>query len=875
MEHTYSFGYWVRRRRRALDLTQDQLARQVGCTISMLKKIEIDARRPSRQLAERLAVSLLISSEERPHFLQVARAERAVDHLLLSTQPISLPSTDSPRHHLPPTPTPLIGRKQELTEIRALLGNTDRRLVTLVGAGGIGKTRLALHVAAELLDAFPDGVWFVELAPVSDPALVPQTVATTLGVREETGRSILDRLTDYLRTRDALLILDNCEHLIAASALLTESLLHAAPKLHVLATSREVLGIAGETQFHVPSLSTPDALSIPSCDALLSYEAVRLFVDRAKVVLNGFTITPDNASAIAHICRCLEGIPLAIELAAARVDVLRVGQIAERLTDMFRLLTGGSRTALSRQQTLRASIDWSYDLLADPERTLLRRLSVFAGGWTLEAAEQIVSDHGPGSNDDQPRGLLDSDNILDLLIRLVNKSLVIAARRQGQETRYRLLEPIRAYAREQLLASGEEAQIRERHLAYYVDAVVNQQQWMDVWQDAWLSQLRANMDNVRVALDWALNHDVVAGLRLATELWRFCLRYGYVSELAERLDRLLAHPTATPRTTVRANALSAAAQLATWNRLEHASACAEESLAIQRELGNKRGEAFSLLTLGAIRGYISGDSGAARSLILESLALYRALNDTLGIAEALIILGTYFDTTDYMRTRAYLEEAFILCQEQGDLIGMVNALDGVAGIAIWHQDFTRARSALESSLALQERLGEARPATTLLDLGSLALHQGQYKEARAYFEESRVKCRAAGNICLDHWAFVQLGYVALRADDLERARTTFHAAQQRFQQAGMSSGVVYALEGCASLAVREGMLERALKLFAWAEAMRNMSSDLRPPVEQATVDHDVTAIRAQLDDMVFEATWIQGRTLSVEQAIALALDDGE
>ncbi len=874
MDHTYSFGYWVRRRRRALDLTQDQLAQHVGCAVSMLKKIEIDARRPSQHLAERLAVSLAIPWEERIQFLQAARAERGVDHLQLSTQPISLPPADAPRQHVPAPTTPLIGREQALTEIRALLSTTDRRLVTLVGVGGIGKTRLALHLAGDMRDAFPDGVWFVELARVSDPTRLPHAIAATVGLREAAGRSILDRLIDYVRPKAALLILDNCEHLIAASAVLTESLLRTAPKLQVLATSREILGIAGETPFRVPSLSTPDAGPVLPCDALLTYEAVRLFVDRATMALAGFTITPTNAGAIAHLCRCLDGIPLAIELAAARVDLLRVEQISERLTDMFRLLMGGSRTALPRQQTLRASIDWSYALLAEAERVVLQRVAVFVGGWTLEAAEQIVSDPGSSSDAGQRRRWLDNDTILDLLTQLVNKSLVIAERRQGQETRYRLLEPIRAYARERLAAAGEEAQLRDRHLAYYFSEVVSRQQRMDGRLDAWACRMQADLDNVRSALEWAVAHNVGVGLQLATGLWRFCLRFGYVSEFAERLECLLEQPAARPRTTVRANALSAAAQLGAWKHLASARAWAEESLAIHRELGDQRGVAFSLLTLGAIRGWIDGNMAAARSLIVESLAGYRAVRDPLGIADALISLGTYFDTADYPRTQAYLEEALRLCREQGDLIGMVNALEGLVSIAIWHGDFARARRALDESFALQERLGESRPATTLLDLGMLALHQGEYHEARAYLEECLVKCHVAGNTILGHWAFVQLGYAALRAGELDRAQTTFRAAHQRFQAVGVSIGVTYVLEGCASLAVQQARLERAAQLFACAEVLRSTIGDPRPPVEQATVDQDIAVIRTYLDDVVFESAWREGRTFSLERASAVALNDG-
>jgi predicted ATPase len=314
-----------------------------------------------------------------------------------------------------------------------------------------------LETAHELLKIFPDGLWFIELAPVSDSALVPQAIVTTLGLIDQAGRSPLMILTDFLQARQALLILDNCEHLIQVCAELAETLLRACPNLHILATSRETLGIPGETLYLVPTLTTPDPL-LSSLDTLSQYEAVQLFIERAQTALSGFTMTDDNAPAIAQVCQHLDGIPLALELAAARVKVLRVDEIAVRLDDRFRLLTGGARTALPRHQTLQAMIDWSHDLLSDPERILLRRLSVFAGGWSLEAAESVCQGEG-----------IDADEILDLLTQLLNKSLIMGEREQGKETRYYMLETIRQYAREKLWAAGEGEMTRQQHLAYFLD----------------------------------------------------------------------------------------------------------------------------------------------------------------------------------------------------------------------------------------------------------------------------------------------------------------------------------------------------------------------------------------------------------------------
>jgi predicted ATPase len=362
-------------------------------------------------------------------------------------------------NNLPVQLTSFIGREKEIAEVKRLLN--EKRLVTITGPGGTGKTRLSLQTAADLLETFPNGVWLVELAPLADPALVPQAVATALGVREQRGRPVQDDLTDFLREKDLLLILDNCEHMVDACATMADTLLHVCPGLKILASSREPLGIAGEVPFRLPSLSIPDIHHLPPTQMLLQYEAVRLFIERATTALSTFTVTDDNAPALAQVCHRLDGIPLAIELAAARVRMLSVEQIATRLDDCFRLLTGGSRTALPRLQTLRALIDWSYNLLSASERLLLRRLSVFMGGWTLEAAEAVCASTGV-----EPQ--VRPEEILDTLTSLVNKSLAMVVREQDQEPRYLLLETILQYVLEKLSESGEAEPIRNQHLGYFL-----------------------------------------------------------------------------------------------------------------------------------------------------------------------------------------------------------------------------------------------------------------------------------------------------------------------------------------------------------------------------------------------------------------------
>jgi predicted ATPase/DNA-binding XRE family transcriptional regulator len=383
----HSFGQWLRQHRRALDLTQEELAARVGCSAITLRKLEAEERRPSKQIAERLAEVLNVSPEARADFLRFARGDPFAAPYAAAAGRI--PVIEPRRDNLPLQLTSFIGREREIADIGRLLTGSAARLVTLVGTGGSGKTRLSQQAVTGVLPAFADGAWLVELAPLADPALVDSTTAVVLGLEPAPGRAPLAQLLDDLRPKHLLLVLDNCEHLLQACAELAESLLRVCPRLVILATSREGLGVPGESLYHVGSLSLAEADERPTPDTLAGSEAVRLFVERAADRLADFSLTEANAPAVDQICRQLDGIPLALELAAARVTVLPVDQIAARLNVRFQLLTGGSRTALPRHQTLQALIDWSYDLLSEPEARLLRRLAVFAGGWTLEAAEAV------------------------------------------------------------------------------------------------------------------------------------------------------------------------------------------------------------------------------------------------------------------------------------------------------------------------------------------------------------------------------------------------------------------------------------------------------------------------------------------------------
>ncbi len=488
-------------------------------------------------------------------------------------------------HNLPAARTSFIGREREISEIQRLLVTT--RLLTLTGGGGCGKTRLALEVTRDLAVVYPDGVWLAELASITDPSLVPQTVARVFGVREPPNRTLADALANVLRTKKTLLLLDNCEHLVEAAARLVETLLDNCPDLRVLATSREVLGVSGEVSWPVPPLSVPEQAS--TLEELEKAESAQLFVDRALQQPAAFVLTEQNAGIVMEICRSLDGIPLAIELAAARVGVLTLQQISERLTDALKLLSVGPRTAEPRHQTLRGALDWSYELLDDKEHKLFRGLSAFAGGWTLKAAETVGAGDG-----------IEKDDILDLLSSLVDKSLVVAG--VSEPARYRLLEPVRQYAWERLEESGEAEEVRRRHALWCMELAERAEpELTGPDQVRWLERLEPEHDNIRSALGWAFDaKETELGLRLAASLWLFWYTRGHTSEGRGWLERGISGlGTGAPQ--LRAKALNGAGWIALFQPdYDGAEAFLEESLALYRELEDKEGIASCLVNLGFV-----------------------------------------------------------------------------------------------------------------------------------------------------------------------------------------------------------------------------------------------------------------------------------
>jgi non-specific serine/threonine protein kinase len=613
-----------------------------------------------------------------------------------------------------------VGREKELAEVERLL--EDSRLLTLTGSGGCGKTRLALAAAGELSEGFEEGVWLVELAPLADPSLVAQAVAATLGVREQPGRSLTEMLSGYLGSKKLLLVLDNCEHLIEACAELAESLLRFCPGLCVLATSREALGITGEVAWPVPSLSLPDLRRLPDIGSLPEYESARLFVERAVAVRPDFVLTEQNASAVAQVCYRLDGMPLAIEFAAARTTVLSVEEVADRLDDCFRLLSAGGRTAMPHQHTLHATMDWSHELLPEQERILLRRLSVFAGGFTLKAVESVCVGED-----------LQREDVLDLLSHLVDKSLVLVAE-QDSETRYRLLEAVRQYGWEKLSESGEEGQIREQHARYYLAlAEEAEPELKGEGQVAWLERLEREHDNLRVDMRWLLRQgESEEAARLGWALWLFWGIRGYYDEGRRSMEQALSveGSDAMPAS-ARAKALYVEGMMENYQG-DHLSAevLLEESISLFRELDDKLGTAYALSNAGfAALG--QGQPQKAITLTEEAVDLFLKVDETWGAAVELGFLAVAWrDQGDHERAKRLAERGLALSREVGERQAISVALNTLATLAQAERDHERARELFEEGLTVSAELGNESDVVHCLEgLASIAGAEGSIVRA--------------------------------------------------------------------------------------------------------------------------------------------------
>lgn len=785
MQEQHSFGYWLRLKRKALDLTREALADRVGCSVSTIRKLEDEERRPSPQIAQLLAEIFKIPTNERGVFLRFARGDwRSTPSSRdeeapwrASTQTL----TQHPRSNLPGTFTSFIGRDKDIAAVHDYLTNPDIRLVTLIGPPGIGKTRLSIASARESLAEFSDGVFFVALAPLDQPSLIPSAISQALGYIEKNNRSPEERLIEGIADKRMLLVLDNCEHLIEDVALLASSLLSACPRLKILTTSREALRIPGEWLYSVPTMDMPKEYSIVDIETILEFPALFLFAERARAVRSDFALNAESIQAVASICAQLDGMPLAIELAAARVKTLSLEQIAARLDDRFALLTSGSRIAPSRQQTLRATLDWSNELLTETERELFRQLSVFVSGFTLDALESVVQ--------------LDSNrSVLHVLSRLVDKSLVIVEQRDN--VRYQLLETIRQYAGEKLQESGNAWWSHDRHLAYFLMYVEKAEPHLfSAEQRAWSNRLEIEHDNLRAALRWSLESDQAkTGLQMAGALAWFWHNNGHLREGSRWLERMLTSDHGV-RGTEQAKALRASSMISRdIGDYIRAKALADSSIKLYREIGDDQGVGLGLIELGATLR-VEGKREEAIELLQESLYLLQSTRERWGIAYAQVLLGdAWFRLGDIERAATQWEVSLRLTRELGDYSLMAWSLGGLADVARLRGKHNRAIEMFKESLKLYRELGnKLEPPFTLEALG-------------------------------------------LAAEALGKSQ---HAAR---------------LWGAAA---------------SWREAI----NEPLPLTFQKDYAPSITQARTQLGEEVYASAWSEGRAMSPEQAIALALEE--
>jgi non-specific serine/threonine protein kinase len=728
-------------------------------------------------------------------------------------------------HNLPQFASSFVGREHELAQVRSLV--SDNRLVTLTGAGGAGKTRLAVQAAAELLDGSGNGVWFVDLAPLADPDLVAESVATAVGVREEPGRPVAATLVDALRQRRLLVVLDNCEHLVDACAKLTDAILRTCPSVHVIATSRESLGIDGERVFRVPSLSLP-AVGTATLDRTeaLRFEAIQLFVDRARSHNPDFALDDANAARVVSVCGHLDGIPLAIELAAARVRSLSIVDIEDHLGDRFHLLTGGSRSALPRQQTLRALIDWSYEMLNYRDRVVFDRLAVFAGGFDLDAAHAVCATED-----------VESFEVIDAIGSLVDKSLV-QADPSGGNLRYRLLETIRQYAGERLNAHTDElGSASARHAEVFLGlAELGASNLHGPQQVEWFARLETEHDNLRAAMAYLLEkpHRSGEAVRLGVALREFWFRKGYHSEGVNLLRDAIEHPGAKEPTALRARGLSALAQMyLPSGDIPSARACITEGLPIARGVGDPSRTA-ELLEVSAWIDFQQGDYTTASKVMDEAVALARQAGESRLIASTLTHRGAITSSLDPDRARADLGESLSISREVGDQQRVINTLDGLALLELELGNIDQGRVHLEECVSICRGLlhGETPKELlhALMNLGLATIMQGDVVSALRLRDESLRLCQDIGDLREVPYNLLGVALCLSVSDELEPAISLHGAADQLIEEIGQSF----------------------------------------EPLEDTLREQDRSRLRRLMGKKEFESAYKVGRHLTSSQAIELA-----
>ncbi len=843
----------------------------------------------------------LLAKDPQDRFDNAEQVEEALQEYLFEQQ-----SRARPRilHNIPLDLTSFIGRENEVQQVRELM--RSRRLLTLTGVGGTGKTRLALQAARGLLEDYREGIWVVELSTIFESGQVLRAIMGVLDMRTQSSPSLLDALVDYLRPRQLLLILDNCEHLITTCSATAGQLLASCPDLKIMATSREALGVQGEHTFHVPSMQLPQSTDLENVD-LWESESMQLFHDRALNVKPDFQPDSNQTRAAARICARLDGIPLAIELAAARVRVMPVEEIAARLSDRFRLLTGGSRSAIPRQQTLEALIDWSYDLLTDPEKVLLQRVSIFAGGWTLSMAETVCADDA-----------LPQPEIMDILTRLVDKSLVNSDTRRG-EARFNMLETIRQYARNKLIQSGESGQLRDNHLKAFSEFsdTVGPELW-HADQVRWMDRLEEEHDNIRAALEWSLGEDcgtahVLQGVHLAVNIFLFWLVRGYWSECLDWMLKFQKHPVLAEVDDGDITRLtySIGFIIKELGDLHTAREYFERALKMARAAQDQRSQAFVLLGLGEV-AKMERFMDQAEKYIDQSLLIFRDLQYPLGLAQTLACKGGLAaDSQGYDQAKQYYLENLEICRKTGHVLGIAGTLMALGRIEMYHGDAEIGRGYLEESLSIfresrdksgiagalsaigyadlyadnlessRERYEEvlrinrelrSSPGigSALIALGEISRSQGNYNAAREYYEEALAINADLGQVGIVMVVAQNLGYVAKQQDDLPQALAYFQRSLRLAHERSVNRFIFYCLLGVAAVYTAMDRWEDALRLFGAGEKMSQQHAYTLDPVDQWEIRQSQKILEKKVPLERRQQLQADGGEMPLAQAISLA-----